>query len=201
MVDSVKWFKSRAKALLKSYSNGEPAAHERVDGVLRNADSVTLQRIQHVVAVESGFDHWRALLASSEIERLLVVKMVEEPLLHVRGIGTMDANRGKPREVRAAKMAADRVALRRSVDDVAWTVEWLKANVAPIKTINRRRTSYDLKHIAERRSPKKYLLNGVFIAAAMVAGYPMEIGVDSPNPSFGMSERSIKKLVEDDLIA
>ncbi len=76
---------------------------------------------------------------------------------------------------------------------MAWTVRWLEDNIEPIKTVNRRHSSYGLKHIAEPHSPKRYLTNGVFIAAALIAGYPVMFD-DTPNPSFGMSEKSIKAL-------
>jgi hypothetical protein len=38
------------------------------------------------------------------------------------------------------------------------------------------------------------LTNGVFIAGAIVAGYSYKITPGSANPSFGMSEKSIKSI-------
>jgi hypothetical protein len=87
---------------------------------------------------------------------------------------------------------AEREMLGDNMADLIWTIDWLRSNVEPIKTINRRHSSYGLKHLAEKFSPGGYLSNGVFIAAAMIVGYPFE--VDPPNAMFGMSERSLKRL-------
>ena len=87
---------------------------------------------------------------------------------------------------------AERHILLDSTADVTWTIGWLRSNVEPIKTINRRHSSYGLKHLAEKFSPNLYLSNGAFIAAALLVGYRFE--VDPPNAMFGMSERSLKRL-------
>ena len=108
-------------------------------------------------------------MSESDIRRRLDALMAEQPTLQ-----------------------AEREMLCDSIDDVMWTVEWLRSNVEPIKTINRRHSSYGLKHLAEKFSPNGYLSNGVFIAAAMIVGYPFKL--DPPNAMFGMSERSIKEL-------
>ena len=66
----------------------------------------------------------------------------------------------------------------------------MAAETRPIKTINLNHTRYGLKHIAEKEIG--YIPNGVFDAAAIIAGYPYR-RVDQPNATFGMSERSIKE--------
>ena len=190
-MDTIRWFKSRAKALLKA-TNNEAKAQQRFAAVWRETDPPSLQRAQHVVAVEAGLSNWKALLDATEVERSLAVVMTEEPLLNDFGIGLYDGHRRKPREERQCMFDKDRQSLRASLDDVAWVVDWLAANIAPIKTGNRRRSSYGLKHIAEKQSPRGYITNGAFIAAAMIAGYPYAIPPGSPNVHFGMSERSIK---------
>jgi hypothetical protein len=80
--------------------------------------------------------------------------------------------------------------LRQSADRVAATVEWLQTHIRPIKTINLNHTSYGLKHIAEREIG--YIPNGVFVAAAIIAGYRYR-RIDHPKVAFGMSERSIRQ--------
>ena len=178
-MDTIRWFKARAKAFLKATSS-DPKAQGRFAAVWREAEPPSLQRAQHVVAVEA------------ELERSVAVVMAEEPLLNDFGIGLYDGHRRKPREERQRIFAKDRRDLRSNLDDVEWTVDWLAANIAPIKTINRRRSSYGLKHIAEKQSPRGYITNGAFIAAAMIAGYAYTIPLGSANVHFGMSERSIK---------
>jgi len=120
--------------------------------------------------------------------------MDEHPTLNHFGIGHGSAgwDSDKSPEWRDRILQAEREMLRESIVDVIWTVGWLRSNVEPIKTINRRHSSYGLKHLAEKFSPDGYLSNGVIIAAAMIVGYPFK--VDPPNAMFGMSERSIKRL-------
>jgi len=134
------------------------------------------------------------MLDAADVERRLVIAMTEEPLLNDFGIGIYDMDRKKPREKQLRILAENRKKLRESVEEVAWTAQWLAKNIGPIKTVNSRRSSYGLKHIAEEHSPKRYLTNGVFIAGAIVAGYSYKITLGSPNPSFGMSEKSIKSI-------
>lgn len=95
---------------------------------------------------------------------------------------------------RVAEFVKERAELVAAVDDIGWTVDWLRQHIEPTKAVNRRRSSYGLKHVAERHSPKRYLTNGVFIAAALIAGYRAEFVWNSPNVFFAMSERSIKAI-------
>ena len=190
MEDTTTWFRDRAWALRDAYKNDNPAAHARVKAVLRDRTRVGLQRLQHVVAVETGFRTWQAMLDAPEIERRLVIELAKHPYLNAHGIGLFDGFRGKPLEERRAIQERDRRKLRGSVSDVARTVEWLRANIKPIKTINGRHTSCGLKHIMERHVGY-YVTNGVFIAAALIEDYPVRFN-DGPNPCFGMSEKSIK---------
>jgi hypothetical protein len=57
--------------------------------------------------------------------------------------------------------------------------------------------SYGIKHTAEQDIG--YITNGVFIAAGIIAGYSYEIREGDPNVSFGMSEQSFKRIVNDRL--
>ncbi len=124
----------------------------------------------------------------------LKVLMAEHPTLNDFGIGHGSAHYSPndPPEWKDRILQAEREMLGDSMVDVIWTVHWLRLNVEPIKTINRRHSSYGLKHLAQKFSPNGYLSNGVFIAAALIVGYPFK--VDPPNAMFGMSERSIKEL-------
>jgi len=130
--------------------------------------------------------------------------MAEHPTLSHFGIGQSSdewfssvspewkESRNDSQEEKDLIFQAEREMLGDNMADLIWTIDWLRSNVEPIKTINRRHSSYGLKHLAEKFSPGGYLSNGVFIAAAMIVGYPFE--VDPPNEMFGMSERSLKRL-------
>lgn len=118
----------------------------------------------------------------------------QEPLLNVFGIGLFGPEPRLAAEQRAAELAKNRQALLNEADTVEWVVGWLRQNVPLIKTINRKRTSYGLKHVAEKHYPGGYVANGTFIAAALVAGYPYVVDGSGPNVMFGMSEKAIKML-------
>jgi len=78
-----------------------------------------------------------------------------------------------------------------SAELVHAVLDWMSQNFRPIQSINSRWSSYGLKHVVEA-SMGVYVPNGVFIAAAIGAGYPARF-TDGPNPQFGISERSIQK--------
>jgi hypothetical protein len=71
-----------------------------------------------------------------------------------------------------------------------------KQEIAPkTKSINRRGTSYGLKHVAEYDIA--YLSNGVFIAAATAEGFKVQRIADTPNAWIAISskawERSLRR--------
>jgi hypothetical protein len=75
-----------------------------------------------------------------------------------------------------------------SRDQVTVCREWLRTQVMPRKTINKRMSSYGLKHRVEdwtSRSSgtcsRKYVTNGAFIVAAQLEGYRVESIGDGPN--------------------
>jgi len=191
-------FKKLAKRLAADVRTGSETALRRVAARSHHAASpgsdVGLMRAQHVVAVESGFSDWGALLTASAIELRLVITMAAIPLLNDFGIGEFDHGRGLSRAEREARIAQDRARLRASSAAVARVVDWLVRNVAPTKTINPRGTSYSFKHTAEREIG--YVTNGVFIAAGVIAGYPYKIVDGSPNVRFGFSAQSLRELYE-----
>ncbi len=157
-------------------------------------DSPTLMRVQHVVANEAGFRSWEVLLKAPDAEMQLAAVMHKHPLLCNNGIGVFNHWR-IPRPQRETELLVERKKLQDSIDDVLGTIEWLRSNISPIKTINDKHSSYGLKHLAEKELPPKYYItNGVFIAAAIMSGYVYRQSVHhgSPNVEFAMSERSIK---------
>jgi len=62
-MDMVRKFKYDAKRLLRDLKSGDQKAITRIRAVLRDTDrAVTLQRVQHVIAVEQGYRNWKGLL-------------------------------------------------------------------------------------------------------------------------------------------
>lgn len=206
MSDPVDHLKKLAKGLLKKSQAADPEACRRARQIygdykeVQDADlsqQLTLGRAQHVIAVEHGFTNWETVAASTPMAIRLAITMTRITDLNDFGIGLIDSDLAKPREVRAGILNAEREALRLSVERVGHVVDWLKEFVAPIEAMNPRRTSYGIKHVAEQDIG--YLTNGVFIAAGIIAGYPYEIQSNSPNVRFGMSERSLNRISADRL--
>lgn len=193
----IEYFKKQAKKLVADAHASSETARARVAAVYGDGADVGLMRAQHVVAVESGFRDWNALLKASAIELRLVITMAAIPSLNDFGIGDFDNGRGLTRAERKAKFAKNRATLRASTAPVTLAVEWLRRNVAPMKTMSTRGTSYGFKHTAEHEIG--YLTNGVFIAAGVIAGYPYKIVDGSPNVRFGFSARSLQDLYERDV--
>lgn len=81
-----------------------------------------------------------------------------------------------------------------------WALDFAHACGDPIITINRKHTSYGLKHLAERRAKQlsdnevNYISNGALILAMVDAGFRFVRDGDSPNVFFNVSERELKRL-------
>jgi hypothetical protein len=192
-------FKKSAKALLEGVRRAESGACRSARSVFsdyRNkadaalASEFTLMQAQHVVAVEHGFVKWQDLTQASATELRLAITMAKIPELNAYGIGVYPHHQELPVPERDKFFAEERNELRRSVDRVAATIEWLRKNIRPVKTINRNYTSYGLKHITEKEIG--YIPDGVFIAAAIIAGYEYR-RIAPPKVAFGMSGRSINE--------
>lgn len=80
----------------------------------------------------------------------------------------------------------------KKLDVWEWLVlkTWILENCEKRKTINKKHSSYELKHIFERSPDGFYLTNGAFKGAMLDAGYDKHsIGI---NWCFAIAERSIK---------
>ena len=183
-VSPIEYFQEKVETLLRAVRAGDDTAIARL--AVSPRDSLRM-RVQHAIAVESGFENWVKLSGASEIELRLVIVMEGAPQLSDFGIGLFDGGCGLTLDERKSKLADERQKLREKVIEVEWLVQWLPLNIASIKTIQR--SSYGLKHRVERYSPNKYITNGVFIAAAIIAGYPYKFQTDSANVDFGMSKK------------
>ena len=81
---------------------------------------------------------------------------------------------------RQAKFAEERAALfePRSLDQFDKARKWLR-QFRKLSSLNRRGTSYGLKHVAEPEIG--YVTNGVFIAAAIAEGFTIARADNGPN--------------------
>lgn len=114
--------------------------------------------------------------------------MQQHPQLNSFGIGAFNPLR-KTAEQRRTEIAADCEELAGSEAMVMETAAWLRENITPIKTPTV--GSYSMKHVMERATGR-YVTNGAFIAAALIAGYTFKY--EAPNVLFGMSFRDVKRV-------
>lgn len=187
----IDYFKKQAKQLLRQVEAGDSPGFTRASAVLKDLTDFSLMKAQHVIAVEYGFSKWQELGQATEIQLRLAITMEKESRLTDFGIGVYDERRLTNAEY-MPKFEKERQDLRDHHAKVGEIVQWLRKHIAPIKTINTKRTSYGLKHVVEK--DLGYITNGQFIAAAIIAGYDYKTYYGRPNVSFAMSERSWKEM-------
>lgn len=117
----------------------------------------------------------------------ILTVMAAHPTLSAFGFGKYNY---ESEEERTRRDLDSRESLMASGPMCSRVCEWLES-VEKIGTINRRHSSYGLKHWVERRDCK-YVSNGAFICAAIHMGFRFE--ADGPNAQFNMSERSLSQL-------
>lgn len=87
-------------------------------------------------------------------------------------------------------------------EQLDWASSFAQACGEPIQTINKKHSSYGLKHIAEKWAKKvscgevNYISNGHLILAMIDAGFRFQRIENTPNVYFNVSERAIKWLIK-----
>lgn len=123
-------------------------------------------------------------ITRENIERVLA----EHPKLHDLGYGETTGVGGQPVEQNRE------ILLQPSAIEVINTmVGWIRQNLVARKAINKLRTSYGLKHLAEK--DVGYSSNGEFIVAMLLSGYRMS-GKPGYNPAFNVSETVVQRVRE-----
>ncbi len=147
--------------------------------------------------IEPGKSYWMApVINYPQMTRDDIQAVMDaHPLLTHSGLGL----RRDPRlslEEREAHFREARSSLLNAVDECNRACRFLR-HVTPRKTVDRRRTSYGLKHQAEHYNravngkSDPYIKNGAFICAALHLGFLMEpVDYASPNAFFNISRRS-----------
>jgi hypothetical protein len=154
---------------------------------LKKAKAIPHHEALDLAAQQHGYANWahaqtqvqteHSVQGANPYELALERIMAEHPYLTAFGIGSFRERRETQAEY-DARFKRDRTELRNYVQAFRVVSEWLK-RLPSIKTINRSATSYGLKHIVEREVG--YITNGLFIAAAIHAGFKVAIRHDSPN--------------------
>jgi hypothetical protein len=114
--------------------------------------------------------------------------MEQYPTLTSFGFGIFEGQGSNTGTEYEQKLQAARLRLLQSVEQCSRAYVWLKP-VAKIHSINRRHSSYGLKHWLERCYSPYYCSNGALIAAALLLEF--KAAREGPNAYFNMSERSL----------
>lgn len=114
-----------------------------------------------------------------------VIKKI--PQLNSFGIGLFKNGRGLNATQQETKLKEGQEELLGMTKECTAICDWLR-NKSRITTINKRHSSYGLKHIAEKETA--YITNGAFICAAAFCGFDYQL--DPPNAFFNISEKSLK---------
>ncbi len=124
--------------------------------------------------------------------QIALEKLMEEyPWITDAGHSVYHARGASPQD-KALKFQQQRAILLAKAEQVRSVSEWLNSNVAKIKTINTNFTSYGFKHVIAEYVG--YMTNGVFIAAAIMAGFKHRTRSGSLSVYFSMSMDSYKRL-------
>lgn len=111
------------------------------------------------------------------------------PELNYAGMGLFERGRSLTESQRREELQAGRDRLLERAEMCSRCCRWL-SDVTRTRAVNRRRTSYEWKELAEGKVG--YVTNGAFIAAALHLGFPVETDSDSLNVLIGISERSYR---------
>jgi len=116
------------------------------------------------------------------------------PNLNYFGFGLINNGKGLTESEQKLKLKKLQDELFANIAQIEHVVNWLH-NVDEIRSFNQNRSSYGLKHLAEKTAPNSYVANGSFIVGAILANFRVKI--DRPNAYFNMSEKSLKLKVEE----
>lgn len=99
--------------------------------------------------------------------RSKIIKLLDQhPDLHYHGVG----------QRQGVELWASRYALLipASVATVERVCDWLTVNVQPLKRVNKKYNSYEIKHIVQK-ALGGYVSSGQLTVATLLAGYPADL--------------------------
>jgi len=137
---------------------------------------------------------WAEPLFNTFTEADVVKVLNDNPMVTYDGWGVNDGTR-KTAQEHADRYEKSRALAFKYVPETTYLANWMGVHMEPIKTINKKNSSYGLKHLVEHFVPGTYVSNGQFVCAALVVGFNMMIDPNCDlNPRFGISEKSIKRI-------
>lgn len=111
---------------------------------------------------------------------------------------TTVSENGEPMTLELSGRVDDKLITNLSDDEQKLVLDWIHASFMPIKTVNKKHTSYGLKHLLQHETGL-YLTNNQFKHAMLLSGYYPEKPGDR-NWRFRISEKSpaLKRTRDDD---
>lgn len=101
---------------------------------------------------------------------------------------TTVSENGEPMTLESEGHVDDKLITNLSDDEQKLVLDWIRVSFMPIKTVNKRHTSYGLKHLLQHETGL-YLTNNQFKHAMLLSGYYPEKAGDL-NWCFRISEKS-----------
>jgi hypothetical protein len=134
-------------------------------------------------AQESDFTAEELDAAAVDMDRILT----QEPRLNDYGFGFSPGYRTLAEREAYFHVCRETIREPRSLAQFIAARGWLR-QFPRLKSINRRTTSYGLKHVAAHDIG--YVTNGVFIAAAIAEGFVVQRAGNGPNAWFNISAQA-----------
>jgi len=138
----------------------------------------------------------RPTAAKTKMKRIIKNQL---PTLTYHGIGAYTPD-GASRGIRARnkRLKESRALLLANEEKFEAACIWINS-LDKTREINRRHTSYFIKHIAERSIGLGHIANGTLIAAALHCGFNFEYSSQAPNLLFNIDEESLQSAYEESL--
>ena len=129
-----------------------------------------------------------------EIESKIINILDQYPNLNYFGFGLINNGKGLTESQQKLELKKLQDELFANIEQIEHVINWLD-DVDEIRSFNENRSSYRLKHLAEKTAPNNYVANGSFIVGAILSNF--RVKMDRPNAYFNMSEKSLKLKVEE----
>jgi len=138
----------------------------------------------------------KPITTKTKIRKIIKNKL---PTLTYHGIGSYTPD-GASLSVSARnkRIKESRALLLANEEKFEATCVWINS-LGKATEINRRHSSYFIKHIAERRIGLGHIANGTLIAAALYCGFKFEHSHQAPNLFFNIDEHSLQDAYEESL--
>jgi len=126
-----------------------------------------------------------------QITKKDIQKVLKEyPTLNYSGFGLFESKNTLSSTEKLVELQKQQEKLCNALEEIQSSYDWLN-DVQKNKSINTKRSSYGLKHDAEKSTVAGYISNGSFITGAILKGFNVQI--NEPNAYFNMSNKDLNR--------